>query len=1058
MKKDQTRSAVVRKSGVSGRTAQALDVFAQIAEQTGGKSRGRLIVPPPPPRPANVLPLRMARPGALPLPPAPRVDEAELARALLRRQRWAAPFLRDLAPPLSDTRKRMPMEDFQWRLETPEDVRDAARALRGAGRWTVVRVPHYGGPIGRAVALYRREFELPGGMPSGRRAVVCFRGVDYTAQVFVNGRFLGAHEGFFAPFEFDFTEVARPGKNVLLVRVENDQVMLGNDSWGQVLDGDKIYAATGPGWDEPGLGWHHCPPGMGIYQPVRVELRAPLHVADLFVRPLPAESRAELWLDVRQAPNANATFAVRIAVHGLNFKATALRAQAPAGTLAAGPGLNHYRFTLPLPGFRWWSPDAPWLYRVQVDLLDEEGGRLDAATRTFGMRSFQMDTEHAPRGRMYLNGREIKLRGANTMGFEQQAVMRGDDRQLTDDLLLAREGGLNFLRLTQRPVQEEVYDRCDRLGLLTQTDLPLFGLVRRRQFAEVVRQAGEMERLVRVHPCNVMVTFINEPFPPALRGKVHRHLNRVELEDCLAAASGQVRVENPDRVIKPVDGDYEPPAAGLPDNHCYNLWYNGHEVSFGRLYRGWWREVKPGWNYACGEFGAEGLDFGELMRRRYPKAWLPGPHDDHEWTPARIFRAQTAHFQGFFYDRPAGLSAWVSESQRFQAWAVRQMTEAFRRDDRMVSFAVHLFKDAFPAGWMKALVDGEGRPKPAFFAYRDALAPLLVTLRGDRWSCFAGETLDVEAWVCNDTHETLPGARLRYQILWRGKPLQDGEAPARLEPLRSVCRGVIRVRAPAVAGRGELGVRLALVDAAGRTHSTADWTCAVFSKPGRPHPGPILLLDRPAGPAAMLLRECGANPWRGRAWPADAVVLVGDPKAYERQRAAVDAHVRGGGRAVFYRLPPGRWRLGDREAVIRVGAMNAREFVSRATGHPLVEGLEARDFAYWYDARRDHIGTLLTDCCEPEGWDALLLSCNQGEDKSWRPVLAAGTAVFGAGSLTVCQLELNDRLCNPTARLFVERMLGPVHLYDWYGVEYDGAEETTVVREGSQTMEKKTEP
>ena len=56
---------------------------------------------------------------------------------------------------------------------------------------------------------------------------------------------------------------------------------------------------------------------------------------------------------------------------------------------------------------------------------------------------------------------------------------------------------MNYLRLTQRPVQTEVYDYCDRLGLMTQTDLPCSAVCADDQFCEAVRQAEEMERLVR---------------------------------------------------------------------------------------------------------------------------------------------------------------------------------------------------------------------------------------------------------------------------------------------------------------------------------------------------------------------------------------------------------------------------------------------------------------------------------------------------------------------------------------------------------------------------------
>ena len=113
---------------------------------------------------------------------------------------------------------------------------------------------------------------------------------------------------------------------------------------------------------------------------------------------------------------------------------------------------------------------------------------------------------------------------------------------------------MNFWRLTQRPVQAEVYDMCDRLGLMTQTDLPLFGVLRRNQFCEAVRQSEEMERLVRSHPCNILVSYINEPYS-GVGSKPHRNLLRVELERFFLASDQAVHQANPDRVIKAVDGD-----------------------------------------------------------------------------------------------------------------------------------------------------------------------------------------------------------------------------------------------------------------------------------------------------------------------------------------------------------------------------------------------------------------------------------------------------------------------------------------------------------------------
>jgi hypothetical protein len=49
--------------------------------------------------------------------------------------------------------------------------------------------------------------------------------------------------------------------------------------------------------------------------------------------------------------------------------------------------------------------------------------------------------------------------------------------------------------------------------------------MRRNKFCEGVRQAEEMERFIRSHPCNVIISYINEPFPNAMN-EPHRHLER----------------------------------------------------------------------------------------------------------------------------------------------------------------------------------------------------------------------------------------------------------------------------------------------------------------------------------------------------------------------------------------------------------------------------------------------------------------------------------------------------------------------------------------------------
>lgn len=1018
------------------------DTFAEIAVQRRAEWNSQLVQPQPEKHNAPQLPA-MA-PGRGPLPKRNRIDTPEkLARALDRSREKHAKFLVNHAPRLFTGRTAVSLEKFDWRLETAADRADFMTVLRGEGEWTPVTIPHYGPPEGRATAYYRTTFELTAAMLASGAIFLCFRGVDYKAHVFVNGALAGSHEGFFAPFEFDGTPYLRPGKNVLVVKVENDAIMMGNSSWAGPASGtagDKLYAATGPGYDEPEVGWHHCPPGMGIYQPVCIEARARVHLTDIFVRPLPDTGGAEAWLEVFNCDPAARKVSVEFSVFGRNFKRVAIRREGwrprtlrvpglsdmtkpgdnEVAEIPAGAGVNYFKIPFDLPGFRWWTPETPWLYQIQVRLRDESGMQVDAAERQFGMRTFQIDETTEPKGTLRLNGQPIRLRGANTMGFEQQCVLRRQWDRLRDDILLAKLANMNFLRLTQRPVQEEVYDWCDRLGLMTQTDLPLFGCLRRNQFVEAIRQAGEMERFVRSHPCNILVSYINEPFPNA-DGNPFRHLTRPELTAFFRAADVVVRQANPERAIKPVDGDYDPPAPGLPDIHCYNGWYLSNGVDLGELHRGYWQRVKPGWNYACGEFGAEGLDAEATMRRHYPARWLPGDNGDAaHWTPARITKSQTAAFHYLWFEAPDSLAGWVERSQAHQAWITRLMTEAFRRDRRMVSFAVHLFIDAFPGGWMKAIMDVDRLPKPAYFAYREALTPLMVSPRTDRNAFFAGETALVEAWICNDHHAAPRALRLHYALAQGEQTLGAGETAVQAPAFDSALVGLIPVEIPAVAAVTPLTLRLALVDGAGHVVHDNEVALRAFPKLPVDESGSVRIVGRPDGPAARLARELGLT-----AAAEAATILIDDYGAYERAKAGLTRAVQAGAQAIFLSLPPGKYEIaGDRVEAQR-GAMGARHFVARAAEHPLVGDLAPDDFKFWFNQAEDRPTPILASVFAAPRWRAILTSGNPDQTGKWTQRLAVAEKGQGRGRWCVCQLELAGRIAgNPVAEIFARRLLG----------------------------------
>lgn len=680
----------------------------------------------------------------------------EFKEELAQMRQQYAPYLRNLLPKQEYDRTELKTFSFRY-LEEHEIFSQRDREAD----WETIQIPDYRGPEEKWRAYYKTTFSARQ-VGEFEHAVIHFQCVDYKARVYINGCYVGDHEGFFAPFEFDVTDYIVAGEdNELIIEVFNDISILGK---GPVLDGDKIYAATGPGWDDPVTGWHHCPAGAGVFGKVTFEYRPTIYIDDVFVRPLLNDHAVELRVGVINYDNClYEDYEFEACFLPKNFEDPEFCQKFQAKIKVVGVGRNEYRYHVNMTDYRLWELETPYLYGA-ICTISQQENKITSFTRSFGMRSFVSDENSQPKGKFYFNNKPILLRGANEMGHLQQCVMNGDLDQLIDDILIAKMCHMNYYRLTQRPVQEEIYDYMDMLGMFAQTDLPLFSFLRRPQVVEAVKQAGEMEHLLRSHPCSILVTFINEPvcirrtedpeskYSKRYDMKGHRHLLRDELEAFFVAARKIIYIENPDRVIKNVEGDYDPPTSeGMPDFHCYTMWYSNHGVPIGKLMRGYLPPVKAGWMIGCGEYGAEGLDNENIMWERYPKEWME-PEADGSWYPTKIVRAQTNGAQGDWYPEQRTVSDWVKYSQEHQANATTLMTDAFRRRADILSHtAIHLLIDAWPAGWMKTIVGCDRVPKKAYYAYADSLIPLRVNLRGDRNFLHAKETYEIEAWALNDT-------------------------------------------------------------------------------------------------------------------------------------------------------------------------------------------------------------------------------------------------------------------------------------------------------------------
>lgn len=231
------------------------------------------------------------------------------------------------------------------------------------------------------------------------------------------------------------------------------------------------------------------------------------------------------------------------------------------------------------------------------------------------------------------------------------------------------------------------------------------------------------------------------------------------------------------------------------------------------------------------------------------------------------------------------------------------MTEAFRRIPGMNTFAIHLFIDAWPAGWMKSIMDVDRVPKHAWFAYRDALTPVAVQLRSDRSAGFSGQTLPVELWTACDLAAPPQGCRLDYEVTRGETIIAHGSVPAVVKECGPSPHGAIQLTLPDVADRENLTVAASLVDSDGHALHHTSLTLTVFSAADESGVSPALAGNNPRALSFLESLDLGGSTGKD-----EDVILITDVSHYLAAKEEIDRRVRTEPQPYFSRCPRGPTR------------------------------------------------------------------------------------------------------------------------------------------------------
>lgn len=406
--------------------------------------------------------------------------------------------------------------------------------------WETVNIPHtwndkdaddetpgfYRGPV-----WYRKQLFIDKSQ-EGRRAVIYFEGANQEVRFYLNGQFVGEHKGGYTRFCFDITPHLRYGQeNLFAIYVNN------------------VYNPNIPplSADFTFFG--------GIYRDVYLQFMNPVHIATndyassgVYIRtPEVNNSAASVEITTLLTNDMSQPTEIRVEniicdADGKEVKKTQAEVK-----LAAGETKTDISKKIKIDSPRLWDIDDPYRYMVYTRILDKRKGTLlDEVVNPLGLRWFKFDSEKG----FFLNGKGRKLIGtARHQDYFQKGNALRDELHVQDVLLLKEMGG-NYLRVSHYPQDPVIMEMCDKLGIVTSVEIPVVNAVTETEefLHNSVEMAKEMVRQDFNRPSVMIWGYMNEIFlrRPYTEGKQLEDYYRFT-EKVARALEATIREEDPSR-------------------------------------------------------------------------------------------------------------------------------------------------------------------------------------------------------------------------------------------------------------------------------------------------------------------------------------------------------------------------------------------------------------------------------------------------------------------------------------------------------------------------------
>ena len=562
--------------------------------------------------------------------------------------------------------------------------------------------------------VFTTRFDAPRGM----RHVLRFEGLNYYADIELNGTLIASRDTTFGPYcvrEFDVTALTK-SRNTLKVTLRRAQK--GDLNAGYV-------------------DWNPRPvdESMGIIRPVTLISTPDVQVQDIYVKPLvnpedlsQAQFEACITLVNRAAKAMEGT--VTGTYEGGSFSVPVKLAAGQTRQVCVTEKVTNPRI--------WWTAELgrPELYHL--DVAFRKGGKVShSSSATFGLRS--IGSEITPFGyrQFILNGQKVLVKSA---GWTDDIFMQDTPESLEAQVKMVSDMGLNSIRFENVWGKDHsIYDLCDRYGLMAMVGFSCqwewedyCGLPETKGYGCIndpasedlaVRYFHDQVQWLRNHPSLICWLTGSDRIPnERLERRYLALYEKMDYRPYVCSAKGLSSLAGPSGMK--MEGPYE---------------YVGPDY--------WWLDNRGGGNYGFNTETGPGLQMPQLesLRRMVGEKdlWPMGPGWSYHCTASSSAMNSPSFLENAMRQQygPAGsLDDWMRKAHAMDYDATRSMFEAFRANIPVATGIVQwMLNSAWPSLYWQ-LYDWYGIPTAGYYGVKAANAPVQAVYNYG----------DGSVWVVND--------------------------------------------------------------------------------------------------------------------------------------------------------------------------------------------------------------------------------------------------------------------------------------------------------------------